>query len=442
MTPVTEQTSRSPSRTPTPPPKPPAKRLGPGPTALAPRRRDLEPGAILAGRYRVERRVGAGATGEVWAGEHLAIGVPVAIKRLPPSAQDDRETSLRFKREAYLCGRIRSDSVARVLDLVEDDRYGMAIVMEFIEGDSLAKVLAGRKMTLEQTVELGADIASALCHLHRAHVVHRDLKPGNIILERTDPGRRRPVLVDFGASRMVSAGEDSGGADDTLTSITRVDMAIGTLEYMAPEQILNARDVTAACDAYALGAILFRAASGGHVYGDLSQGKLVREKLLTDAPPLCTGRTDAVARGLEKFVAKALARQPSDRFASGEAMAAELLALRDLARAAEALDEPTVDDAEALPFELVARSAFAEVSPDELIDEDTAPTAAIRREAKTVPPPTQTPVRAALVSRPPKGVLAAALLAVVVGGLCLRTALRSTGRPAAPERAQTYFLRK
>ena len=193
------------------------------------------------------------------------------------------------------------------------------------------------------------------------------------------------------------------------------------------EFVLNARDVTAACDAYALGAILFRAASGEHVYGDLSQGKLVREKLLTDAPPLRTGRTAAVARGLERFVARALAR----------------LALRDRARAtADALDEPTVDDAEALPFELVPRDAFAEVSPDELLDEDTTPTAAMRPEARTAPPVAPAPVRAARVARPPGGVVAAALLAVVVGGMCLRTALRSTGRPAAPELAPTYFLRK
>src|SRR4029079_1250624 len=93
-------------------------------------RMDLGPGAVIAGRYRVDKRVGAGGMGEVWSGEHVAIGVKVAIKTLLPAAKVSHEVVARFKREAYLLGRIRSDYVARVLDFVSDDEFGLVIVME------------------------------------------------------------------------------------------------------------------------------------------------------------------------------------------------------------------------------------------------------------------------------------------------------------------------
>src|SRR5262245_41792759 len=101
---------------------------------------DLTPGAVIAGRYRVERKVGSGGMGEVWAGEHLTVGSRVAVKTLLSAAACNHEVVARFKREAYILGRIRSDHVARVVDFVADDEYGLVLVMEFIRGDSLSQV--------------------------------------------------------------------------------------------------------------------------------------------------------------------------------------------------------------------------------------------------------------------------------------------------------------
>src|SRR5262245_20563982 len=102
---------------------------------------ELHPGALIAGRYRVERKVGSGGMGEVWAGEHVALGVRVALKTLPPSASHDHHSVARFKREAYLLGRIRSDYAARVIDFVSDKQHGLVLVMEFVEGEPLGAVI-------------------------------------------------------------------------------------------------------------------------------------------------------------------------------------------------------------------------------------------------------------------------------------------------------------
>jgi serine/threonine-protein kinase len=292
---------------------------------------DLRPGAVIAGRYRLERKIGEGGMGAVWAAEHIAIGVRVALKTLLPAAAVDQQLVARFRREAYLLGRLRSDRVARVVDFIEDRRYGLVLVMDFVEGEPLAAVLEQRRLSVEEAIDLGVDIVTALCDLHRAKVVHRDLKPDNIILEPHASGRRRAVIVDFGVSRMESG--SSIEDEESLTSITQADVAVGTILYMAPEQFLSSRDITGAADLYAVGAILFRALTGHHVYGDGEDMDYAKKKLTTRAPPLVLPRFDRVARALVALVARALERVPDARFESAEAMLAELTSLQDLARA-------------------------------------------------------------------------------------------------------------
>ena len=137
--------------------------------------------------------------------------------------------------------------------------------MDLVDGPSLADVLKQKRLSVEEAIDLGADILRGMASLHRANVVHRDLKPGNVILEPRPGGRPKAVIVDFGLGRIMSAG---GGEDHDASGITRADMALGTMEYMSPEQILNSRSVTGAADIYALGAMLYRAVAGAHIFGD------------------------------------------------------------------------------------------------------------------------------------------------------------------------------
>ena len=203
--------------------------------------------------------------------------------------------------------------------------------MELIEGPSLAQVLSTKQLAVEQAIDLGMDLGNALRELHAAKVVHRDLKPANVMLRPCREGEYRTVFVDLGVSRLLS--DEAVDEDDQLTEITTADRCVGTIEYMAPEQILSSRSATAAVDLYAIGAILFRAVAGHNVFGDLSGIELARKKLSESAPPLDTGRTDVVAQGFEEVLARALSVSPSDRFESADELLTELSYLRDACRA-------------------------------------------------------------------------------------------------------------
>lgn len=301
---------------------------------------ELTPGMIIAGRYRIDSRIGAGGMGEVWVGEHLSVGSRVALKTLLPAAALNHEVVARFRREAVFLSRIRSDYVARVVDFVEDPAVGLALVMEFIDGDPLSKILQQKTLTVEEALELSIDIVSALRDLHFAKIIHRDLKPGNIIIQRRYDGASRAVIVDFGVSRLVKGSAE----DEEMTGITRADMAVGTIEYMAPEQILNSRDVTPTSDLYAVGAILFRAVAGHHVFGDLYDVELAKTKLTKDPPPLQTGRRDRVAKGFEDIVARALKRKPKERYDTAERLLGDLVGLREVSRVSQIDEMETTRD--------------------------------------------------------------------------------------------------
>jgi serine/threonine protein kinase len=267
--------------------------------------------------------------GEVWLGEHVQLHFRVALKVLRKDALSNHELVARFSREAFLLGQIHSDHVARAIDFVSG-RHGPVLVMEFIEGPSLSVVLRSKRFTVEEAIGLGIDIASALRELHAANVIHRDVKPSNIILRPQRGGTHRAVFVDLGVSRLVP--EERDEEDEKLTEITSDDRAIGTMEYMAPEQILSSRSVTPGADLYALGAILFRAITGHHVYGNEHGVALARKKLSTEPPPLRTGRSDRVALGFEALVARTLAPSPEDRYEVADEILADLSLLRDMAR--------------------------------------------------------------------------------------------------------------
>jgi serine/threonine-protein kinase len=296
---------------------------------------DFVPGALVAGRYRLRRMVGAGGMGEVWSGEDVKSGARVAVKRLLPAAAKHHEVIARFKREAYLLGRVTSDYSAKVIDFIDDEAFGLVLTMDFIDGPSLAHILEERSLSVEEALDLAADLLHALVNLHAAKIVHRDLKPGNIIMRPMPQARSRATIVDFGISRLLTG----GGGDGEVTGITRANIALGTVEYMAPEQILNSRDVTAVTDLYAIGIILFRAVKGRHAFGDRRGEELARAKLIEEAPGLDTGRRDPIAEGLSALVARALKKRPAQRFQSAESMLEEVERLQSLAR----IDQPDTD---------------------------------------------------------------------------------------------------
>jgi serine/threonine-protein kinase len=331
------------------------------------------PGMAVAGRFRIERRIASGSMGEVWQGLHCDLRLRVAIKTLRKDMIANHEVVARFSREAFLLGRIQSDSVVRVLDFVPDRRLGPVLVTEFIDGPSLASMLDARRLTVEEGIDLAIDLLSGLRELHRARIVHRDVKPANILMRPLGDCEYRAVFVDLGVSRLVPTG---GRTDDCLTEITTADRAVGTVEYMAPEQILSSRNVTSAADLYGVGAILYRAISGHHAFGEMRGVDLMKRKLSGPAPALLSGRSDQVARGFEEVVARALSAAPDERYEVADEMLADLSLLRDAARHAAHASRATsaapevveqVDDAPETPApKPPSWRPFARLSPSAL----------------------------------------------------------------------------
>lgn len=302
---------------------------------------DFLPGAMIGGKYRLERKIAEGGVGEVW----IAVDQKsrrVAIKRLLADTGKDRELVARFRREAVLLGKLQSEWVAHVVEQITDPKFGLLLVMEYVDGESLADLLdRRRKLPVNDVIRMGIDIAHAIGVLHEANIIHRDLKPENVILRRLSGGGSRAVLIDFGFARLDPHGQGKRPNDDALTGITRADTMLGTVAYMAPEQVLNSRDVGRAADVYALGAMLYRAMSGRHVFGDLDDVAYARAKLDGEAPPLAIEHINSTAAALAKIVMRAIKRRPVERFERIDMMEKELAALRDAAPSADDADAPT-----------------------------------------------------------------------------------------------------
>ena len=253
---------------------------------------------------------------EVWAAIDVR-GRTVALKVLLQHARDNPEIVARFRREAELLRRIDSAHVPRLYEFV-DGESGLILIEEFVEGKLLSQLFDERTFSVEDAIALGIGVARALVEVHRAGIVHRDLKPGNVILHP----QGRAVLIDLGLSRLTLQ-------DDALTEITDAERAIGTIAYMAPEQFVAPVRISEAVDLYALGAILFRAIAGQHVFGPRTSIETVCAKLGSEAPPLAMPRQDPVAQSFVKLVARLLRRDPEARYGSADEVLADLLLLAE-----------------------------------------------------------------------------------------------------------------
>ncbi len=300
----------------------------------------ISSGEIVGRRYRATRRIATGAMGEVWEAVHAKLGHRVALKVLRKETHTSPEILKRFTREAFLLARVESEHVVRIVDFIERSKHGPVLVMEMIDGESLADVASRGDLTVEESVDVSIDVLRGLEAIHAKKVIHRDVKPGNIMLRSVGDGHRRAVLVDFGVGRLL----DETLADDGEVSfpaagdeVTSADRVVGTVEYMAPEQIVSCQTAETSVDLYAVGAVIYRIVSGHHPF-DARGPDLLRRKIDCAAPPMRLERTDPIARELIAIVSRSMALKPSARFASASDFLAVLLKLRnkiELARIVE-----------------------------------------------------------------------------------------------------------
>ncbi|MDB5215108.1 MAG: uncharacterized protein JWO86_3035, partial [Myxococcaceae bacterium] len=276
---------------------------GPGAASASP----VQPGQILAGKFEVERVLGAGGMGIVVAARHTQLDQRVALKFLLPVACEVPGAVNRFLREGKAAARITSEHVARVMDTGVLDGGAPYLVMEYLEGSDLGAVVQRRgRVSVDEAIEYVLQACEAIVEAHDLGIVHRDLKPANLFLSKRADGSPLVKVLDFGISKV-----DSG----SRSQLTSASVLMGSPRYMSPEQMLSAKDVDARTDVWALGVILYELVTGKPVWhADTMQG-LCALIASTPAPSLRILRPDAPAI-LDEVVAHCLTKSRDERIAS------------------------------------------------------------------------------------------------------------------------------
>ncbi|TDI37841.1 MAG: serine/threonine protein kinase [Acidobacteria bacterium] len=265
----------------------------------------LQPGHRL-GRYEILEAIGAGGMGEVYRARDTSLERDIAIKILPDAFSNDPERSSRFEREAKAVSSLNHPHICTLHDIGNDDgiRY---MVMELIESETLQSRLARKPLSFEEALEYAIQIADALACAHAAGVVHRDLKPGNVML--TKSGIK---LLDFGLAKVQR--EESGAGVDSETPTQQKDLTsqgavLGTFRYMSPEQ-LEGREIDARTDIFAFGAVLYEMVTGKKAFDGASEASLIAAIMESEPDSITT------SKALDWIVRTSIAKEPDDRWSS------------------------------------------------------------------------------------------------------------------------------
>lgn len=276
-------------------------------------------GGTLAGKYRVERVLGRGGMGVVVAARHLVLGETVAIKFLLPKLAAEPAVVARFLGEGRAAVRIRSEHVARVLDVGTMSDGAPFLVMEYLHGPNLQQMIrAGAQDSVAHVVDLVLQACEAMAEAHSLGIVHRDLKPSNLVLTERPDGSACLKVIDFGISKIRPLSDPA--ALESSAEGTSSAMMLGSPLYMAPEQMRSTRDVDARADIWSLGCILFALLDGAPPFRG-NNALAVFERVLEGVPPL--KRPDAPP-GLVAALNQALAKDPDRRFSDVNAFCSAL----------------------------------------------------------------------------------------------------------------------
>jgi non-specific serine/threonine protein kinase len=289
------------------------------------------------GPYDITGKLGEGGMGVVWSAYDTRLNRPVALKMIRDSG-DDVDARRRFLREAQAGARVNHPNICRLYDIGEHDGRPF-LVMELLEGQSLAGRLARGSMPLPEAAQVTLHILSALAALHRCSLVHRDLKPSNVFLSTEGV-----KLLDFGLAKPLVPQPD--GDAPTRTELTERGMIAATPRYASPEQVTG-KPVDARSDLFAAGAILFEMLTGEPSFtGDSAIA--IFHAILYDSPPSLSGSPAALA--VDHIVHKALSKSPQDRFPDADTMAGELRAALRLEDTCTHVETRTVRRLIVLPF--------------------------------------------------------------------------------------------
>ena len=335
----------------------------------------MRQGDLLAGRYRVVRRVGSGGMGTVYEGLDAVSNGRVALKTLRGDADIEVRAQTRLLREAYALSEVRHPAVVRYVDHGISPDHGPFLVMAWVAGETLDERLRASGVTPVEALELLRRLASGLSAVHGSGVVHRDLKPSNVMLSGGDV--TQAVVVDFGVARVAL---DSG--------VTGTGDHVGTPRYMAPEQIRNARSVDEKTDVFALGCLLFECLIGAPAF-DGDDPVTVLARILFEPLPVPSTRRPGLPPSLDAFVARMLDREATRRptAAGVQQLAGEALSALD--EASRALGTPTAslrrDPLEARPLDRTVWVTSDDPGPPSFQVDTMEPFEAARRVLPSMP---------------------------------------------------------
>jgi serine/threonine protein kinase len=321
------------------------------------------------GPYEIVAPIGAGGMGEVYKARDTRLDRSVAVKILPEDFARNAQLKIRFEREAKTISRLSHPHICALFDVGEN-----YLVMELLDGETLADRLARGPLPAAEAVQIGIHIADALDQAHRAGIIHRDLKPGNVML--TSAGVK---LLDFGLAKPTAPLE---AVSATLQKpVTEEGTIVGTLQYMAPEQ-LEGREVDGRADIFALGAILYEMLSGRRAFGGSSRASIIANILAAEPPPL-TSLSPLTPAALDRIVKRCLAKNPTLRWQCAGDLRHELELLGEL----KDVDRPPASRSRSLIFAASVLALIAAAEGVWLILQRNRPSGAERMVRFTVEPP-------------------------------------------------------
>lgn len=388
------------------------------------------PNDLLGGRYRLDASIASGGMADVWRGIDTVLGRPVAVKMLKATVASDPTVAERFRREARSLARLVHRNIVPVYDCIEENGQ-VALVMRLVEGKSLRDMLdaqarngaRGGQLSVHMTVHIGRSIAAALDKAHRENIVHRDIKPGNILMVREG----EVLLTDFGIAKPLRATDDDG------TDLTRADIMMGTAKYLSPEQV-QGRELDGRADMYALGLVLYECLAGDVPFrGDNDQATAV-VRLQRDPTPLGGLRPDIPA-SVVSVIHRMLRRKPEHRYATckevADALEQALHGFHDAATPpnGQAPPRPTPDEhvtSDGRDPLMGGRPATRPRGPVPNRDERTPTPRGTPRSSRSLPAARRTSTRRGYL-----GVAAALLVAGIAVGL-LWNGLRDGGPTGSP----------
>ena len=271
--------------------------------------------------YRIVKKLGEGGMGEVYLGEDTRLGRKVAIKLLPPKSTGDEKAQRRFRREAQAAATLDHPNICAIYEIGEASGTTF-IVMQYIEGETLSSRMRTRPLDLLGAVGVAAQTADALAEAHSHGVIHRDIKPQNIMLT----ARGEAKVLDFGLAKMMDEGSSTDTQAQTQSLLSTPGMMIGTVPYMSPEQV-RGEALDARSDIFSFGTVLYELVGGVQPFAADSAASTV-SSILTRTPPPLARYAHEVPPELERIVSKALVKDPEGRYQTMKDMLIDLKRLK------------------------------------------------------------------------------------------------------------------